>query len=231
MRVYAPIVVGAILGAMLPIARASASELRTISRNTVVFVDAMKSGGEWAAYRVADERRPLIVRADGPGRVVLKVRTIVTPGAKPAVGAISTDDRIVLTARVDAVRDPGAILVEGQGKSVSRARLYVVRIGEGEHTVAVRWSEGSALLVSPTFLEGAEDAVAEDGEPEVPLVGIARPSKGVQRIHRVPGERDGAPEVEPPPPPEAEELELPEGELDDAEIATSSVSAPRDDGA
>lgn len=223
LRVYVPIVLASIAAVVLPVPRASASELRTISRNTVVFVDAVKSGGEWAAYRIADERRPLIVRADGPGRVVLKVRMIVAPGAKSAVGAITSDDRIVLTARIDPVRDPGAILVEGQGRGVSRARLYVVRIGPGEHTIAVRWSEGAALLVAPTFLEGAElDDVAADGEPEVPLVGIVKAPKGVQRIPRVPGEQGGVPEIEPPSP-EAEELELPEGELDGAVVATSSV--------
>lgn len=198
LRVSLPIIT-CILTASAP----AHAELITVSRNTLLFVDAAKEGGEWAAYRVVDPEHPGIFRAEGPAHVVLRVRTFASearrepsedpspggaegPGgtapredARPAVAAILSDGRIVLTARVEPVRDPSARLVEDRGRSVSPARVYVVRIGPGLHTVTIRHSEGPALLVAGAHVEGTGGQAA--GAEDVPLAAPPRAAR-VQRI-------------------------------------------------
>jgi hypothetical protein len=159
-----------------------ADELRTLSRNTLVFVDAGVEGGEWAAYRLVDAQSPVIFRAEGPGRVLLKLRTIVQEDKdKDAVAAILKDQEIILTARVEPEKDPSVALVEGRGKrSPSKPRMYIVRLEPGEHTVTIRYSEGRPLLVSARFgsAGGADGAIA--------LVAPAREGQdSVQRIGRI----------------------------------------------
>src|SRR5205085_1516866 len=107
---------------------------------------------------LVDERSPVIFRAEGPGRVLLKLRTVVAneknkdgkEQERPsAVGAILKDQEIILTARVELVKDPGERFVEGKDKRwPSKPRLYIVHLGPGDHTVTIRYSEGAPLLVS-----------------------------------------------------------------------------------
>jgi hypothetical protein len=164
-------------------------ELRIVSRNSLVFVDAVREGekgAEWAPYRVVDEQRPVIFKVEGPGRVVLKLRTFLEATNREAVGVVLRDGTIVLTARVPGVRDPAVKLVEGEKKRATKARNFVVRLGPGEHTVSVRYSEGPALLVFASFIPGAQAEIAA-GEGDVPLVDprAEKPSNEVQRIGKV----------------------------------------------
>jgi hypothetical protein len=178
LRVFIPVL--ACLAHVLLFAPQARAELRLVSRNSLVFVDAQKKGAEeWTAYRIADERHPVVLRVEGPGRVILRLRSIPGEPPKEAVAAVLNDQRIVLTARVEPVADTEVKLVEGGGKQVTKARIYLVRIPRGEHTVTVRYSEGGPLLVSPTFAAGEagteEEALVSpsDGD-DVPNVGALR---------------------------------------------------------
>lgn len=152
-------------------------ELVPTSRNSVVFVESTTSGAEWEAYRLVDPEHPAVWKATGPAKLLLKIRTYAD--GDPAVAAILVDDRIVLTARVDAETDLEA-RVTGEADPISRAHVYLVKIPAGLSRVTVRYSEGQSMLalgtlspVSPLELVGAE-------EGELPI--IAPPDRGqVQR--------------------------------------------------
>jgi hypothetical protein len=171
--------------------RASADgELRIISRSSLVFVDAVREGergAEWAPYRVVEEQRPVIFKVDGPGRLVLKLRSFLEATKRESIGVVLRDDTIVLTARVPGVRDPDVKLVEGGKKRATKARTYVVRVERGEHTISVRFSEGPSLLVYARFIAGEQREIDAGIEGEVPLVDprVNPPPNEIERVGRV----------------------------------------------
>ena len=81
--------------AVLSTSSPAQAELEPKSRNTVLFVASAQKGHEWEAYRLAEDRRPVIFDVRGPGRVLLTLRTFAE---EEAVSVVLLDDRIILTA-------------------------------------------------------------------------------------------------------------------------------------
>jgi hypothetical protein len=167
--------------------RAHAGELAVVSHNTLVFVDSRDEGGEWAAYRVVDERSPAIFRVPGPARLLLKLRTFIGKEPKDAVAAILRDGEIILTARVEPVEDEEVRFVDApKGQAPSQVRAYVVQLGAGEHTVIIRFSEGAPLVANAQALDaaGAVEMIARD-DVDVPVVTKKERSPSVQHVGKL----------------------------------------------
>jgi hypothetical protein len=150
---------------MLPIA-AEAGELQFESRNTLLFVESSQPRHEWEAYRLAEDRQPVIMRARGPGRVMLSLRTFASKGVETAVAVVLLDDSIVLTAKVEPERDPLGAFADDPHELPSKVSLFLVRVPPGDHRVTVRYSGGASMLVAARFSEGGE---VLDAEGEVML--------------------------------------------------------------
>lgn len=213
-------------------------ELRIVSRNSLVFVDSVREGEaregesrEWAPYRVVDETRPVIFKVEGPGRLVLKLRTLLDATNREGVAAVLRDGTIVLTARIPAVRDPEVKVVEG-GKRTTKARTFLVVLDEGEHTVAIRYSEGPAVLVYANFIEGETRAIAAGEGEELPIVdprAAAKDQIAVQRVGKVAVEGEVVEELATEPSPLATEpspLAQKEAWEKERETAPVDVAAP-----
>lgn len=187
------IAVAIVLSCVVTTARA---ELRPKSRNTLLFVEK-KTGEEWDQYRVVEDRRPVVFQVDGPGRVLLSLRTYAKKSAPPAVSVVLLDDKIVMTGRVAAKEDDEARFVDVAGHLPSKVRFYLVRVPPGVHRVVVRYSGGGATLVSARYSEEREAWDGGEGG-DLPLV--------MPRVER----------PAPPPEPAAKpaEEELPEGDPD-----------------
>jgi hypothetical protein len=142
--------------------------LEPTSRNAVLFVESAQEGHEWEAYRLAEDRRPVVLRVDGPGRVLLSLRTFAREGAEPAVAVVLLDDRIVLTSRVDPKVDESAKFPDQQ-EAPSKVRFYLVRVPSGSHEVTIRYSGGAPTLAAARFSENA-DTWEERGEGEPTLL-------------------------------------------------------------
>lgn len=151
-------------------------ELVPTSRNSVVFIESAAAGSEWEAYRLADPEHPAVWKATGPARLLLKVRTYA--GGDPAVGAILVDDRIVLTARVEAELDPEA-RATGESDPISVRHVYLVKVPAGVSRVTLRYSEGQSLLVSASLSSVSPLELIGTEEGELPIVAPTDP--GVQR--------------------------------------------------
>jgi hypothetical protein len=146
----------------------AAAELEPKSRNAVLFVESVQEGHEWEAYRLAEDRRPVILEVDGPGRVLLSLRTFASEEAEPAVTVVLLDERIILTARVEPKVDEGANFPDPP-KRPSKVHFYLVRVPVGVHRVTIRYSGGPPTLVAARFSENA-DTWEERGEGDLPLV-------------------------------------------------------------
>jgi hypothetical protein len=146
---------------------ATSPELVPTSRNSVVFIESAAAGSEWEAYRLADPEHPAIWKATGPARLLLKVRTYA--GGDAAVGAILVDDRIVLTARVEAELDPDA-RATGESDPISVRHVYLVKVPAGVSRVTVRYSEGQSLLVSAALSPVSPLELIGTEEGELPIV-------------------------------------------------------------
>jgi hypothetical protein len=151
------------------------AELVPKSRNTLLFVESAQKGHEWEAYRLAEDRRPVIFEVQGPGRVLLTLRTFAE-GAEPAVSVALLDERIVLTAKVEPKVDESAKFPDEQKRVPSKVGLYLVRVPHGAHRVTVRYSSGGPTLVAGRFSE--TDTVEDLGEGEPALV-VPRPREDV----------------------------------------------------
>lgn len=206
-----------------------------MSRNSLVFIDSVREGEaregearEWAPYRVVDETRPVIFKVEGPGRLVLKLRTLLDATNREGVAAVLRDGTIVLTARIPAVRDPEVKIVEG-GKRTTKARTFMVVLDSGEHTVAIRYSEGPAVLVFASFIEGQARAIAAGEGEELPIVDPRGETREVQRVGKVAVEGEAVEELaeeEVGPPAEPSPLAQKEAWEKERETAPVDVAAP-----
>lgn len=178
------------------VATAANAELRSKSRNTLVFVEKKQGGSEWEQYRVVEDRSPVVFGVEGPGRVLLSLRTYTRKPSTPAVSVVLLDDAIVMTAKVAPKEDEEAKFADVANAAPSKVRFYLVRVPPGSHSVVVRYSGGGPTLVSARYSEDREGwDVSEEGE--LPLV--------MPRVEK----------PEPEPKPDArEEEELPEGDPD-----------------
>jgi len=156
------------------------AELVARSRNSVVFVESTRAGEEWQAFRVVDARHPGLYRVEGPGRVLLKLRTLSKVDSSAAEGSVLNGDEIVMAVQVPSTADTEAQLSDGGGRA-ALAKLYLLTVGPGVHRVTVRHDEGPALLVSARF---APPLRTEAGDQEVPLVapGAASDKPTVPRV-------------------------------------------------
>lgn len=203
----------------VPAIPAARAELRPVTRNAVVFIDSKVEGEEWKAYRLADARQPAVFAVEGPGRVLLELRTLANKDAPPAVAAVLLGERVVLTARVEALVDKDARIADAAIPSPpSKLSLYLVKVGEGSHRLTVRYSEGGLLLVAARFAPAVEEDWSASPD-DLPLVAPrAESGPDVQRIGKLQAgpsalrAEPAAPVVKaaPEPPVEAEAVEEPE---------------------
>lgn len=154
------------------------ADLVARSRNSVVFVESTRAGEEWEAFRLVDETHPALFRVEGPGRVLLRLRTLAKVQTIVTRAEVFKGHEPLMTMEVPCTADPEARLSDGGG-SVALAKLYLLEVSEGLHTLTVRHTEGPALLVSARF---APPLVTSDTEGEVPLV---EPNLGRPEVPRV----------------------------------------------
>jgi hypothetical protein len=192
--------------------RPAAAELVPKSRNSVVFVESVREGEEWEAFRVVDDGHPAQFTVTAPGRVLLRLRTLGRPEPVDAVAAVLLDDQVVLTARVESAVDDLAELADGGGRP-SGVRLFLLKVDQAPARFTVRFSEGPPILVSARFAPPLREA--EVAGAEVPLVAPAPPAASVPTVGSLrPGGGTLAAEPAEPPPaaPDAEVEPTPEPE-------------------
>jgi hypothetical protein len=157
----------ALFASAIPCVRVAHAELLPKSRNTVLFVESGQKGHEWEAYRLAEDRKPVIFDVQGPGRVLLTLRTFAE-GAEPAVSVVLLDERIILTAKVEPKVDETAKFPDAPARLPTKVRFYLVRIPHGAHRVSVRYSGGGPTLVAARFSETDTGEELSEGELVVP---------------------------------------------------------------
>lgn len=128
------------------------AELSAVSQNALLFVTSTEAGEEWKAYRVVRPRRPAVFRVDGPGRVLIAIRSFVEgENDEESIAAILEGQRVVSTARIRPLLDERAALADDGARRISQIALYLVQVGPGTTRVSVRHSSGADLLVAARF--------------------------------------------------------------------------------
>ncbi len=208
-------------------ARVAHAGLEPKSHNALLFVESTQEGHEWEAYRLAEDRRPVVLDVDGPGRVLLTLRTFGADRGDDAVSVVLLDDRIVLTARVAPKLDESAKFPDEHAQVPSKVGFFLVRVPRGAHRVTVRYSGGPPTLVAARFSE--DQTWDAEGEGDLPLVmPKAKRREQVPTVGRLldDGELQAEPKDERAPPPTRWTAPIPNDAEDDLEPRTGPPRTP-----
>ncbi len=202
------------------------AELVARSRNSVVFVESAREGEEWKAFRTVDAGHPAIYRVQGPGRVLLTVRTLSRVEPTFAVASVLDGNEVLMTLQVPATEDKQANLTDG-GARPSLAKVYLLRVEQGLHRITVRHSQGPVMLVSARFAPPLSTEGGLDG------VGLVAPGPSVKpdvpRVGRLVGQGNSlaAGPVKPRLQDRPIQAPLPDGDADESSVAGQPASKGR----